>query len=564
MDINGGIYSPRRHVLVVDDELINRQILGMTLSEDYEVAYAENGRAALDYIRSNGDTLSLVMLDILMPELDGFQVLAAMQSDDRLRRIPVIVLTSEKSAELRSLEMGAADFIAKPYDMPEIILARASRIINLAESRTVITAAANDDVTGLLTEAFFYEYAQQLEKYHTDWQLDAVALNIERFHLINDLYGHAFGNAVLKCIGRSILAFLGSSSGVACRLEGDMFFFYCHRRQDYEEFLASTVQTLDRLADNFHIRLRMGINPVQDYTVPIRHRFDRARVACNMLRGNYRQSIMIYSDEMRRREIYNQHLVNDIHKALEEKQFIVYFQPKYNIRGEKPLLTSAEALIRWQHPDYGMVSPGDFIPLFEGNGLIQLVDHYVWRGAARFIRRMKDLYGVSVPISINVSRVDLHDPELDRVLDDIIMENGLDYSDLYLEVTESAYAGDTRHIIDTVSRLRNKGFHIELDDFGSGYSSLNMLTELPIDVLKMDMKFIQNVKQGKKDMRLIELIMDIAGYLKVPVVAEGVETEEQMLLLKEVRCDIIQGYYFSRPLPPEEFEKRAREELCSC
>ncbi|MBQ4382108.1 MAG: EAL domain-containing protein, partial [Oscillospiraceae bacterium] len=269
-----------------------------------------------------------------------------------------------------------------------------------------------------------------------------------------------------------------------------------------------------------------------------------------------------YSDEMRRRELYNEHLVNDIHKALEEEQFIVYFQPKYNIRGEKPFMASAEALIRWQHPEYGMVSPGDFIPLFEGNGLIQLVDHYVWRGAARFIRRMKDKYGVCVPISINVSRIDLHDPELDRVLEDIIRENGLDYSDLYLEVTESAYAGDSKHIIDTVSRLRNKGFRIELDDFGSGYSSLNMLTELPIDVLKMDMKFIQNVKQGKKDMRLIELVMDIAGYLKVPVVAEGVETEEQMLLLKEVRCDIIQGYYFSRPLPPDKFEEHIKEELC--
>ena len=261
---------------------------------------------------------------------------------------------------------------------------------------------------------------------------------------------------------------------------------------------------------------------------------------------------------LQRSEIYSESLINDIHKALEQRQLEVFYQPKYGVQEEQPVLRSAEALVRWRHPEYGMVSPGDFIPLFESNGLIQIVDYYVWKEAARQIRRWKDEYDVVFPISVNISRIDIYDPDLEKKLLGIIEENDIPASALHLEVTESAYANDSEQLIEAVERLRSYGFKIEMDDFGSGYSSLNMLFTLPIDVLKLDMKFIQNIQEDQRGMRLIEFIMDVANYLGVPVVAEGVETEQQYLLLKNAGCQLVQGYYFAKPETPEEFDRYFR------
>jgi EAL domain-containing protein (putative c-di-GMP-specific phosphodiesterase class I) len=202
-----------------------------------------------------------------------------------------------------------------------------------------------------------------------------------------------------------------------------------------------------------------------------------------------------------------------------------------------------------------MISPGSFIPLFEENGLIQQLDHYVWEEAARQISEWKSRLGYSVPVSVNVSRVDIFNPMLGSILSDLIKINGFAPEKLLLEITESAYTDNSQEIIDTVKGLRKNGFKIEMDDFGSGYSSLNMLTSLPIDALKLDMKFIRNITEDTKASRLVGIMIDIARLLEVPVIAEGVETKEQMELLKSIGCDIIQGYYFSKPLPPEEFKK---------
>ena len=208
-----------------------------------------------------------------------------------------------------------------------------------------------------------------------------------------------------------------------------------------------------------------------------------------------------------------------------------------------------------------MISPGVFIPLFEENGLIQQVDDYVWREAGAQIRKWHEKYGVWIPVSVNVSRVDLYDPEIRPKFAKILADNGLGANDLYLEITESAYTEDSHQLIDVVRGLREDGFHIEMDDFGSGYSSLNMLTTLPIDVLKMDMKFIRNIHVDPRSLRLVEIVMEIAGFLSVPVVAEGVEYPEQCELLKKAGCDIVQGFLFSKPVPPEEFEVFIQERV---
>ena len=201
-----------------------------------------------------------------------------------------------------------------------------------------------------------------------------------------------------------------------------------------------------------------------------------------------------------------------------------------------------------------MISPDDFIPLFERNGQISLIDKYVWEEAARQIVRWRDTCGIMIPVSVNLSRVDVFDPMLGNTLDSILAFNRLDHSALKLEVTESAYTENADQVIHVIQNLRGKGYEIEMDDFGTGYSSLNMLSAMPIDVLKMDRAFIRNIEHSEKDIQLVSLILDIAKSLKIPVVAEGVETEEQLSLLKKLGCSLAQGYYFSRPLHASEFE----------
>lgn len=201
-----------------------------------------------------------------------------------------------------------------------------------------------------------------------------------------------------------------------------------------------------------------------------------------------------------------------------------------------------------------MISPADFVPLFERNGQIAIVDKYVWNEAARQIVKWREEYGVTIPVSVNLSRVDVFDPTLESTLDGILRYNGLEHAAFKLEVTESAYTENAGQVIRVVESLRNKGYEVEMDDFGTGYSSLNMLSAMPIDVLKMDRAFVQNIEHNEKDIQLVALILDIARNLKIPVVAEGVETEAQIKLLKDLGCAVVQGYYFSRPLHPTEFE----------
>ncbi len=553
MIISNQLRRPRL-VLIVDDQEINRDVLGMILEDDYEIIYATNGREALEMIEENLDRLSVVLLDLIMPEMDGFKVLDIVRNDEFLKRIPIIVLTAEKNAELRALQMGAADFITKPFEMHEVILARVGRIIELSEGRQLISAAEHDRLTMLYSKSFFFEYANRIHQYHPEWHMDAVVMDINQFHTINELNGREFGDNVLRILGNEIRAFLGETEGIASRFEADRFDLYCMHQADYQQLLDRFQEKVNTLSRNASIRLRMGVNPWQEGVDPLLL-FDRARAACNMVRGDYKTNLMVYDEDMRNHELLNQRLLNDLQRAVDEREFCVFYQPKFNVQCDPPKLSSAEALIRWKHPELGMISPGCFIPLFESNGQIGTVDNFVWNEAARQIADWRDRLGVVVPVSVNLSRVDVFDPALEDTLTGIVERNGLDYKSMKLEVTESAYTDNAGQIIGLINRLRSMGFEIEMDDFGSGYSSLNMLSSMPIDVLKMDMEFVRNIEHSEKDFRLVEVVLDIARYLKVPVVAEGVETQRQMELLRDAGCQLVQGYYFSRPLPPADFEK---------
>ena len=554
----------RRKVLVVDDEIINRRLLGFIVSRDYDVIYAENGVQALEAIKQNCTTLSLILLDLLMPEMDGYELLNILGHDEELRRIPVIVLTSEKSAEVQALHLGAVDFIPKPYDLPEVILARVQRSIQLAEGNTLIHENERDSLTNLYTKVFFLQYARQYERYCPEIQTDAVAININRFHLVNELHGRDYGDKILKTIAELILEIAEQYGGLACRCESDMYYLYIPHCEDYEQLVKQFTQKFAEMTDSAKISLRIGVYQNADMAVDMEQRFYWASAACTGLRNSYHTDFRIYDNQLHEKELYQEKLITEMDTALAEHQFRVYYQPKYKIQGNRPVLSSAEALIRWIHPETGMISPGVFISLFESNGLVHKLDRFVWNEAAAQIRQWKEKYQFSLPVSVNVSRIDIYDPDFEAEMANIIKTNVLNPAEMLLEITESAYTENSTQIIDTVNRLRDSGFKIEMDDFGSGYSSLNMLTMLPIDALKLDMAFIRNITTSNKAFRMVELMLEIAAFLNVPVIAEGVETEEQYQLLKKAGCDIIQGYYFSKPLPAEEFEKLIEKEIAAC
>lgn len=263
---------------------------------------------------------------------------------------------------------------------------------------------------------------------------------------------------------------------------------------------------------------------------------------------------MVYDEEMLEREHLNERLLNDLDRALREHEFKVYYQPKFNITVDPPVLSSAEAPVRWQHPELGMIAPNKFIPLFEENGLIQQVDRYVWREVASQMSLWREKYGRVFPVSVNVSRIDLYDPDFGSTISALLKEFSLRREDFLLEITESAYTEDSAQIVENVRKLREAGYLIEMDDFGSGYSSLNMISTLPIDIIKLDMQFIRNAFKGHSDTRMLEAVLGIADMLYLPTVAEGVETVEQLQALRSMGCDVVQGYYFSKPVPAEAYE----------
>lgn len=547
----------KKLVLVVDDEAINREMLGFIISSEYEVIYAQDGLQAMEQIHRHAGTLSMILLDLNMPHMDGFEVMMEVRKNEACSRIPIIVLTAENTQEqeIKCLDYGAVDFIPKPYNHPQVILARIRRNIEFAEDKYIIQKAERDDLTGLYARDFFLEYSNQFRRYNKGISMDCACINVNHFHIINELYGHTFGNRILTGLGEQIRLFLKETGGYGCRTGADNFFLFFPRQEDGYTALVNAIQPREEdVPDNSNIKIRFGIYPVRDEQESLERCFDHASQACQTIRNNYTSFLACYDQAMNEKELYTERLVNDFDTALKDGQFRVYYQPKYNVTGDVPVLSSAEALVRWFHPELGFVSPGAFIPVFEENGLIQRLDLYVWRQAALQIREWKEKFGMVFPCSVNVSRIDIFDPNLEKNLLQIVEEAGLTTSDLFLEVTESAYTDSSSQITAVVDSLRKKGFRIEMDDFGSGYSSLNMLTELPMDALKLDMKFIRNMTADEKSLKIVELMIDIAGFLQVPVIAEGVETEEQLGLLKKAGCQYIQGYYFSKPVPPEEFE----------
>ena len=557
-NISNNIRNIKKRVLIVEDEKINRLILEKIIGDKYEVLYACNGIDAINVLKENKN-VSLILLDLIMPLMDGLSFMKEIKKYNLLKNIPIIVITSEKENEVECLNLGAYDFIKKPFEKGEVILARISRAIELYEDRKLLIATERDNLTNLVTKKYFFEYIKEFNKNNINKKMDAIVINVRKFHLVNELYGYDVGDELLIKISDILREILHNNIGIASRITDDNYYLYIARQSDYMTFLNDNlIKKIKIFKDNIKIDLRIGINVSDNNN--IEDKFDKALLACNSLRNKSNEYLCYYDDLMHNKEIYNERLINDLDDAIINDEFKVYFQPKYNITYDKPRLCSAEALVRWNHKKLGLISPSLFIPLFEKEALIQKVDFYIWNKTAKFIKYCKDNLGIYVPISINVSRIDLLTPNFIEEINKIVEMNNISPNDLYLEITESAYTDNSKLVLDIINGLRKYGYKIEMDDFGTGYSSLNMVANLPIDIIKLDMSFIKNMHKFEKDKKMVEVVLEIAKILNVKVVAEGVEEEAQYKLLKEMNCDIIQGYYFSKPLDEDNFLRLIRGE----
>ena len=545
----------KKKILVVEDNNINRAMLASILASQYEVLEAENGQEALCVLEQYKDEISLILLDIIMPVMDGYTFLSIMKENPSYASVPVIVTTQNdgESDEVAALSQGAADFVGKPYK-PQIILHRVASIINLRETAAMVNQFKYDRLTGLYGKEYFYKSAKEYILKNPEKQYDIVCSDIENFKLINDVFGVSAGDALLCGIAQIYTRYV-NAHGICSHFHADQFVCLMEHDGEYtDELFAQINAQINALTKVKNVSLKWGVYAISSAeNVPVEQMCDRALLAARSIKGQYGKYFSYYDATLRNQLLRNQEITDEMEKALLEEQFVVYLQPKYKTTTRE--LCGAEALVRWIHPEWGFQSPGEFIPLFEKNGFITKLDQYVWEKVCMLLHEW-DRKGLrSIPVSVNVSRADIYNVNLADILKGLAETYELEPSRIHLEVTESAYTEDPKQIIETMGNLRDLGFLVEMDDFGSGYSSLNMLNQLPLDVLKLDMKFIQNEMAKPAEQGILRFIMELAHWMNLYVVAEGVESEEQLERLGELGCDYVQGYYLAKPMPGTAFEQ---------
>ena len=554
------IFAVRQTVLIVDDEEINRDIMSAILADDFNVLQAKDGQEALDILTKSEQVINLVLLDIFMP-MDCREVLKIRQANPELKKIPFIVCTSDKDIEEECFHLGVNDFIKKPYENPDIIVARIKRMIELYEDRSILKEVERDKLTNLFNREFFKKFAQQFDTLFKDEQKDMLSISINRFDLINELYGKELGDQILLAIAGQLERCIANCNGLVGKDAGSTFMVYCVHHDNYDILPEKLNDAVKAVSSELNISFKVGIYPFVSPDLDKDIVLDRAKTTADTLTGDFTKTFAVYNEERQAIALHKEELIDVFPQALKEEQFKLFFQPKYNVQGDKPKLVSAEVLIRWISPKFGFISPGEFISLFEENGLIGQLDAYILKKSAEYMRSWKEKYDIEIPLSVNLSRVDIYRPNLVEEIIKYVDSNNVPRKNYYIEITESAFVEDSKTVIPVIEKIRNSGFKIEIDDFGSGYSSFGALMDLPFDILKIDMQFIRSMDRHPKVKNIIKMIINLAKMLDVTTVAEGVETEDQCNFLKENGCDVVQGYYFSKPLPIVDFEALILKEL---
>ena len=416
-----------------------------------------------------------------------------------------------------------------------------------------------DELTGLLNKEGFYRRGSEFLEEHSEADARILYINIENFKLVNDLFGEDAGDEFLKFIGRELEKNFGRIDIISCRYEADHFVILTLESEG--RIQAQMNRLCDRIRDYYlktTVEISAGIYEIRDRSKSLRIMCDRAHLAAESIKKNHMAQIAVYDDTHRKKLIQEQMIINELGDALKEKQFKAFFQPKYDMRTDR--IIGAEALVRWEHPEKGLLSPGIFIPVLEKNGYIAKVDLYIYEETCIFLKKCMDEGIPLYPVSVNLSRVGFYNPKLFQTLCEIAERYQIPKKYLELEITETAYATDSEKIFSVVEKLRQGGFRVLMDDFGSGYSSLNMLKEAPIDEIKLDMRFLSAADPYERAEEILHMIITMGNHMKLSIIAEGVETEQQKAMLQGYGCNKAQRYFYARPMREEEYTELLRKE----
>ena len=544
-----------RKILVIEDNEMNREILKDILCEEYDVLEAVNGAEGLALLEANYQELSVILLDLQMPVMNGFEFLEHVHRDALLSAVPIIVMTADENvdSESRCMALGAVEFLEKPYN-PVIMFGRIHNIIRMREAAADIRAIEYDELTGLYTRQAFYHYAAKRLKETPDTAYTLFIVDVREFKLINSLYGEATGDKVLKAIADHLRRDGRLSNGIVGHYGADRFIGLFEAGQiPAEEVLERLLCRPIEIAPVFNLVLKLGVYEQVDRSLSISTIVDRAISALDTVRHSYTNHVGTYDSPLAQKHRQEQQMEADFPAALEHREFEVWFQPKVDPAQNR--LVGAEALVRWRKSDGKLVAPGLFIPLFEKDGLVAQLDEYMFREVCRLQSKWSREGRPCFPISINMSRTTLLQPDTVAVYRQIVTDAGTPIELVPIEITESsAFLSD--QIGERMKELCQCGFSLHMDDFGSGYSSLTSLGVLPFDVTKIDKSLTDTIGTTRGEMILRHMI-EVIHELGMKAVIEGVETAEQVEVLKRFGCDAIQGYYYSRPVPCREFEAMA-------
>lgn len=382
-----------------------------------------------------------------------------------------------------------------------------------------------------------------------------VAVDIEHFRLFNRLYGREEGDKLLIGVAEALRETRKEYGGVVGYLSGDNFcIFLPDTREALNTLQERVVGQVRRWSTSVGFLPGFGVYRISDPSVPAVAMYDWAMAALKQVYGNYAKRICFFEKRMLQKEEEEVRLVSDVQRGLKDQEFLFYVQPQCSIADGKIRIVGAECLVRWQHKERGMISPGVFIPVLEKTGFVSELDRYIWKKVCRWLKSWIERGNTPIPVSINLSRTDIFSMDVTAYLKDLVASCGVAPRLVKVEITESAYAENDDRIVQAVKQLRDAGFDIMMDDFGSGYSSLSMLKNVSVDVLKTDMKFLENEGEEQKGNDILESVVNMSRQLGIPVIVEGIENKKQEEFLLRMGVRYAQGYYYYKPMPVLEFE----------
>lgn len=505
-----------------------------------------------------------ILRDSIHPE-DGSRYIAFWNESDMIERIlesPNKVITAEFRQKRLSGEWGwvRQEMHLKPTENEAIVLCHITDIDEEKKMDEVLIQEIEktrriDRLTGLLRSKVFFREVDEFIANHSTENWAMIAVDLEHFKLFNDWYGWECGDKYLMDVATRLNGVTTVLNGFAGYMGGDNYAIFIKHRPEFIDHMITEIDgfiSADPRRTGFLPNLGFYFLGADEKT-SASTMYDRAAMAMNTVKGNYGKRYGVYDKSMIQEIGREMSILTDVQRGIEEKEFVLYMQPQVHVPSGR--ITGAETLVRWNNKEKGVISPGVFIPILEKNGFITHLDKYIWEQVCVWQKSRLDRGLPLLPVSVNVSRVDLYSIDLIGCFVELTSKYEIPRSCIKIEITESAYAEDNAKIGQIAERLRGAGFAVYLDDFGSGYSSLNMLKNIYVDALKIDMQFLDmNEVNARKGETIMESVINIARILRIPIIVEGAETEHQITLLTSMGCRYVQGYYYYKPMPLEEFE----------